>query len=187
MNQINIEKRLEDLRTRIQRQDFLLGKGLSNEVNIHIFCYHPKEEMIISRFVEQRAKEQNTEYRLIECNLYKIFLDLCQKHEILAPIMEMEEADGKEYLLRQLQAAITGDDFVAMMKYEPHSPGDVLLLTGIGDVFPFMRIHSLLETMQPYFNDIPILVMYPGTFDGNSLTLFNELPANPYYRAFNII
>ena len=48
-----------------------------------------------------------------------------------------------------------------------------------------MRVHSLLEAMQPLFTDVPILVFYPGTFDGHYVKLFNLLKANEYYRAFN--
>jgi len=29
--------------------------------------------------------------------------------------------------------------------------------------------------------------MYPGTFDGNYVRLFDKLTPNPYYRAFNEI
>ena len=61
------------------------------------------------------------------------------------------------------------------------------MLTGVGDVFPFMRVHVLLEALQPYFSDIPIVVMYPGDYDGHSLKLFNRLQPNDYYRAFIII
>ena len=68
-----------------------------------------------------------------------------------------------------------------------HEPGDVLLITGVGDAFPFMRVHSLLEALQPYFSDVPILVMYPGEFDGHHLKLFNRLKPNDYYRAFDRI
>ena len=60
-----------------------------------------------------------------------------------------------------------------------------MLLTGVGDVFPFMRVHKLLEAMQPYFTKAPILVLYPGRFDGNYVRLFDLLEPNPYYRAFN--
>lgn len=35
----DIKKRLDNVRTLIQEPDFLEGKGLSNEVNIRIFCY----------------------------------------------------------------------------------------------------------------------------------------------------
>ena len=72
------------------------------------------------------------------------------------------------------------------MKYEPHGEKDVILITGIGSAFPFMRIHKLLNAIQPYFSNMPIFVLYPGEYDGHELRLFNCLKANPYYRAFNI-
>ena len=59
-------------------------------------------------------------------------------------------------------------------------------LTGIGSVFPFMRIHQLLNAMQPHFSNMPIFVLYPGEYDGHELRLFNRLKANSYYRAFFI-
>ena len=99
----------------------------------------------------------------------------------------MEEEDGSAYLLDQLHAAIGEDDFIHHMDYAPHCPGDVLLLTGVGEVFPFMRIHVLLEALQPHFPDMPILVMYPGAFDGRTVRLFNRLRPNDYYRAFSVI
>lgn len=107
--------------------------------------------------------------------------------DITDAINDMEESDGKDFLLEQLQSAIGVNEFVEKICYEPHVPGDVLLLTGVGEVFPFMRVHNLLEALQPHFSDIPILVMYPGVFDGHHLKLFDKLQPNDYYRAFNII
>lgn len=62
-----------------------------------------------------------------------------------------------------------------------------MVLSGVGKVFPFMRVHSLLEAMQPLFNDIPVVVFYPGDFDGHYVKLFNKLKANEYYRAFKTV
>ena len=50
-----------------------------------------------------------------------------------------------------------------------------------------LEIHSLLEALQPHFSDVPILVMYPGEFDGRHVKLFNRLQPNDYYRAFNVV
>jgi hypothetical protein len=86
-----------------------------------------------------------------------------------------------------MQKIATVVAFVAKMQYGPHLPGDVLMLTGVGAVFPFMRVHSLLEALQPHFADIPILVMYPGVFDGRHVKLFDKLRPNDYYRAFNVV
>lgn len=183
----DIKERLDNLRVHIQEPEFLEGKGLSNEVNIRIFCYDAEDEMIVQQFVDQLTTDQSVSCNIVECDLYKTFLTLCDDIDITDAIAEMEEADGKEFLLEQLHSAIGEGEFIEKMQYEPHRPGDVLLLTGVGDVFPFMRVHSLLEALQPHFSDIPILVMYPGTFDGSYVRLFDKLAPNAYYRAFNEI
>ena len=72
------------------------------------------------------------------------------------------------------------------MQYEPHGEKDVLLLTGVGSVYPFLRIHQLLNAMQPHFSGMLIIVLFPGEYDGHELRLFNCLKPSPYYRAFNV-
>ena len=47
----SIEERLDKVRELIQNDDFLCGRGLSNEVNIRIFCYEPEDEMAVRHFV----------------------------------------------------------------------------------------------------------------------------------------
>lgn len=183
----NIKERLDDLRTKIQEPDFLDGKGLSNEVNIRIFCYEAKDEMTVQHFINQIKTDSSVKCRVIDCNLYKIFLEVCDDLDITDAIPEMEETDGSDFLLEQLHSAVGQEEFIEKIQYSPHERGDILLLTGVGDAFPFMRVHALLEALQPYFSDIPILVMYPGEFDGHSLKLFDKLQPNDYYRAFTII
>lgn len=183
----NIHERLDNLRIHIQTPEFLEGKGLSNEVNIRIFCYDSKEEQIVRHFVDQIASDSSMNCRLIQCDLYRIFLELCDDIDITEAAVEMEEEDGQDYLLEQLHCAIGETEFIEKIQYAPHRVGDVLLLTGVGDAFPFMRVHTLLEALQPHFGDIPILVMYPGSFDGSYVRLFDKLTPNPYYRAFNEI
>ncbi len=183
----SITERLDNLKSEIQKPEFLEGKGLSNEVNIRIFCYDPKDEMAVRRFVEQLIVDQSLNCNLIEKNLYKTFLSICDDKRITDKASDMEVKKGKDFLLQSLQKFANNKSFVEKMQYEPHEPGDILLLTGVGEVFPFMRIHSLLEALQPVFSDIPILVMYPGKYDGRFVRLFDKLEPNPYYRAFNIV
>lgn len=185
--QTDIRQRLDGLRDLIQQPEFLEGKGLSNEVNIRIFCYDPADEMAVRQFVNQVTTDPALPCSLIECNLYKIFLACCEEIDILDAIPEMEQADGSQYLLEQLHATIREDEFVQKIQYAPHRPGDVLLLTGVGEVFPFMRVHKLLEALQPHMADLPILVLYPGEFDQYRMRLFGRLKPNDYYRAFSAL
>ena len=185
----DLKERLDKLRELIQTPDFLEGKELSNEVNIRIFCYDPTEEMTVQHFLNQVTTDQTLNCHLIECNLYRIFLDICNDLDIMDSIPEMEESEGSTFVLEQLHSAVGEDEFISKMQelIGAVNTGDILLLTGVGDVFPFMRVHKMLEAMQPYFSEVPILVMYPGTFDGSSVKLFDKLTPNPYYRAFNVL
>ena len=143
--------------------------------------------MIVRHFVNQLETDQSLECHLKVCNLYKTFLSICEDMDIIDEIPNMEKEDGREYLLEQIEYAIGNGEFIDKIQYEPHELGDVLMLTGVGEVFPFLRVHALLEAMQPHFSMLPILVMYPGEFDGRHVKLFNRLTPNDYYRAFNVI
>ena len=182
-----LEKRLDKLRFLVQDQDFLKGKGLSNEVNIRVFCYEPEDETIVDAFIDKLAADKTLGTRLIVFNLYDLFLEICEDLDILDSILEVEQEEGSAYALEQLHSTIRSEDFIQKTreKEEPQE-GDVIVLTGVGDVFPFMRVHKLLDAMQPFFH-VPILVLYPGYYDGRSLKLFNLLQPNSYYRAFNVV
>lgn len=180
-------ERLDNLRAQIQTPEFLEGKGLSNEVNIRIFCYEAKDEMAIRHFTEKLVTDQSLNCHLIEYNLYRVFLSICEDKRIKDRVAAQEEKRGKQFILNQMERMANAAAFVGKMQYSPHEKGDVILITGVGEAFPFIRVHALLEAMQPYFNDVPILVLYPGSFDGRYVTLFDKLEPNPYYRAFNMI
>lgn len=139
----NLKERLDHLREEIQKDDFLDGKGLSNEVNIRIFCYDPAEEMTVTHFLDQIKIDQSLNCRLIECNLYKTFLSICDDLDITDAIPEMEEADGGIFLLEQLHSAIGEGEFIDKIQYEPHKRGDVLIYGDMLKLKPFCNKEQL--------------------------------------------
>ena len=178
---------LNRVSARLSEEAFLTNKGLSNEVGIHVFCYDPKDELTVRAYFDGLKEKEDVPYRLIERDLYKIFLEICEEKRILKSIPNMEEKKGKEYLKDQILRFANNKAFVEKIKPEAQRDGDVLLITGVGEVFPFARVHALLEAIQPEVPNIPILVMYPGSFNGRQLRLFDKLEPNGYYRAFNAI
>lgn len=178
---------LNKVAARLSEESFLSNKGLSNEVGIHVFCYDPQDELTVRAWFENMKNITDVPFRLIERDLYKIFLSICEEKHILKSIPSMEEKKGKDYLSEQLAKIATPEAFVEKMKYEPHRHGDVLLITGLGKVYPFMRSHKILDNIQHIFADIPVLMLYPGTFDGQDLGLFGKFLDGHYYRAFNLL
>ena len=183
-----IKQELDRIKGRISDPGFLSNKGLSNEVGIHVFCYDPKDEIVVRDYIRRLKAEANTPYRIIECDLYEIFLSLLEDKRVLRSVQGLEEKRGKDYLLSQLQKIATPEALLARMDYSPHVKGqDVLFMTGIGKIHPFMRSHKMLDSMQHLFEDIPIVMFYPGSFNGQTLILFNEFLDGHYYRAFNLL
>ena len=74
---------LDRIKGRISDPNFLNNKGLSNEVGIHVFCYDPADEIIVQDYVRRLKAEANTPYRIIECDLYEIFLSLLESKRVL--------------------------------------------------------------------------------------------------------
>ena len=79
----NIDERLDRVRELLKDPDFLEGNGLSNEVNIRMFCYEAKDEMSVRHFTGQIMADQSLLCHLIEKNLYEIFLSVCEDKRIL--------------------------------------------------------------------------------------------------------
>ena len=183
----DIKQDLDRIKGRISDANFLTNKGLSNEVGIHVFQYEPQHELIVRDYIERLVNTPSDEYRVIERDMYKILLEILEEKRVLGTVSSLEEKKGKDYLLAQLQKIATQEAFLAKMKYKPHEHGDVLFLTGIGKVYPFMRSHKMLDSMQQEFSDIPIVMFYPGEFNGQSLSLFDKFHDGNYYRAFNLL
>ena len=94
----NIDERLDKVRELLKDPDFLEGNGLSNEVNIRMFCYEAKDEMRVRHFVRQILTDQTLPCRLQENNLYEIFLQCCEDKRILSRMADQEKKRGKDQL-----------------------------------------------------------------------------------------
>ena len=184
---MDIKEQLDLIKKRISEPDFLANKGLSNEVGFHFFCYAPEYEMIVRDYITKLKEDKSPVYNIIEHDLYNVFINILEEKRVLKNVPSLEEKKGKEHLLAQIQKIATPQAFIEKMKYEPHELGDILVLSGVGKVFPYMRSHNLLESMQAYFSDIPVIVFYPGEYDGTSPKLFNKFSDGHYYRAFDLL
>src|SRR5690606_33137869 len=64
---------------------------------------------------------------------------------------------------------------------------DLLMLWNVGAAYPMIRTHTLLSALHPLMKDTPLVMFFPGKYDGYSLRLFNKLSEDHYYRAFRLI
>lgn len=185
--QLSTAERLDLIRQRISNPDFLANRGLGNEVGIYIFQYDARDELLVREHVARLKQDASLPCRIVERNLWEVFRDICDEHCILEDIAGLEAKQGSDALLRRLKMIVTPNDYIDAMEWEPHERGEVLFITGVGQIFPFIRAHSILENVQHVFEDIPVVMFYPGRYDGQSLSLFGHLEDSNYYRAFDLL
>ena len=112
----DIRKNLESMKERFSDEVFFSNRSLSNEVGIHVFCYDLYDEMIVRDYMANLMQQNELPFRLVECDLYKIFLQICEDKRILKTIPAMEKEKGSEGLLRQLQKIASPEAFAERMQ-----------------------------------------------------------------------
>lgn len=189
-----IPERFQYLLARISSQRFLHKQGLGNEVPFFICPFDPKEGVEMQKMAHQLANRlgQNG-VRVLEINLYDLSVELLHQRGIWERLLQMEETVSKEQFKELLQGVLDPESHLvpAIGQKMSQQPFDVMFITGVGEVFPYIRSHNVLNNLQSTAKDQPTLMFFPGKYTqsletGASLDLFGLLHDDKYYRAFNI-
>lgn len=187
----DLEADFDRIRSRFCDQDFLASKGLGNEVSFHVFAYDAaREDEVRARTATLVAESEAGKLpcRIVQRDLWDVFQTICENRRVLEKIPDYELKRGTEATLSRLQKVATPEAFAQELDYEGREPGrDVLLITGVGKVYPIVRAHAVLENAQHLIEDVPVVMFYPGRYDGHQLHLFGSLNDGNYYRAFSLL
>lgn len=192
----NIAARSEHLFNVMSSTRFLQMQGLNNEIPFFIFPYEPHEQDEIEKMGKSLINKLELKgLRILKINLYDLSLELLTRRGVLDQILENEPTSSKRDLLDDLHGVLdTSRHLVPEIskRMAERVVFDILFLTGVGEVYPYIRSHILLNNLQSVAKDHPTVLWFPGqytfTAEGrSSLKLFNCLPDDAYYRAFNIL
>ena len=186
---VDLRKRLDKIIPKIQEDKFLEGRGLGNEISFYVFDYDPEYELVVRDYVKHIKKEfghEGSNRRIIEIDLYKTMIEVAKEKRIFDRIFQTEEKQGKQALFKAMVNFAKPDVFLQKIR-EAVDDHNVVLITGVGKVYPFVRSHSILNKLQEVVDKIPVIMFFPGTYDGLSLKLFNKLKDDNYYRAFRLV
>jgi hypothetical protein len=189
---LTLDERLNQIIPRITCREFLDSKGLGNEIGFWIFDYPPDREMHVRDFLNGTVfpalPQQVPSVRAGIVNLLTLVSDLLQGRNLLEKAMDMQLAKGDESTLAALRAVLKEDKLAQKIAAQFDIVNlDLLILTGVGSVYPLLRTHTLLSALHPIMGNTPLLMFYPGKYDGHSLRLFNTLAEDHYYRAFRLL
>lgn len=189
----DLYRRFNALLEKMDNKDFQQNKGLGNEVGYYVFDYPERYELEVRNWVANIQRKNNpgvTNYNLKVFNLLDMLIDLLNKEDILEDTYDIEEEEGITGVIEAIGDLVeiteVNNYFVSTIKNQIN-PGDVIFITGIGEIFPLVRSHKVLNTMNLSLDSVPIVMFFPGKYDGLSLNIFHEVLDDNYYRAFRIV
>ncbi len=190
---MEFNERLDKIWDRISDEDFLANRGVANEVRYYVFDYEPCDELIIREKIKALKKRNSPDadgFQIVEYDLYEMVIQILEEKGYIDKCIKFEDEKGMEYLYTAVtkMLRLTNDDNLIVSRILENTPNNaVVFLTGVGKVFPFVRSHNVLNNLHQVLDSVPVVMFYPGTWNGKSLSLFGTITDGNYYRAFPLI
>ena len=189
----SLEERLDAAERMIKMPSFRENKGLGNEVGYYVFDYPADKELIVRERIEY-MKNKNSKgtdgFELVVFDLYDIVIDLLEKEGFMEQCYKFEKKQGMERIVKAVGNLLqVNDDESLIVEYiQEHTPKDaVVFITGVGKCYPILRSHKVLNNLHQAIDRVPVVMFYPGKYDGQELVLFSEIKDDNYYRAFRLV
>jgi hypothetical protein len=187
----SFDERLNQVLPRITSEDFLSGRGLGNEIAVFIFDYPPEDELRMRQHIEfliDHIPKYKPKLRVVHVNLFHFVIDHLRERKLLDKTLELQRTKGGDFVLRQLEKILHPEKLVPVLARQmTPSQKDLVLMSGVGSVWPLIRSHTLLNNLHPAMGRTPLVLFYPGKYDGQTLRLFGRIKSDNYYRAFRLI
>lgn len=195
MNSQDLTKQEEHLFAVLSGKRFLQMEGLSNEVPFFLYPYAPEDALEVAKAkkrIKNRLNQKGISVR--EVNLYDLSVEILKERGVWERVLAAEPDQGKDDFRELLQGMLDPQLHIAPAIRSEIADGefDIFFLTGIGEVFPYIRSHNVLNNLQSIVTGKPMLMFFPGRYEqsdslGSSLVLFGQLKDDQYYRAKNIL
>ena len=188
-----LDDRLDLAEKKIKEPKFRENRGLGNEVGYYIFDYPAEEELYVRErinYIQKRNEDSGDEYRLIIFDLYDIMIKILEGKKYLDKCYSIEQKKGFQKVSNAVAnlMKVNSTDGMIVNYIKEHTPEKaIVFITGIGKCYPIIRSHTVLNNLNLVIDKVPVVLFYPGKYDGQELVLFNEIKDDNYYRAFKLV
>lgn len=180
----------EQIFTQITTDKFLSMQALGGEEPFFIYSFDPVKQDIISSETKRLKKRVEAKgHKVLLINLYELIIEMLKNRGMLEKVLTKEQSLTKDKLLKTLQNMLDVETKIIpqIEKLIKENQTAMVMIEGIGEVYPYIRSHTIINNLQKVIQDRPTLMFFPGKFDGHKLVLFNKVHDDNHYRAFNII
>jgi hypothetical protein len=174
-------------------EKFLRMEGLGNEVPFFIHTYDIREQDQVFSLIDGLAKRLTASGAPVcRIGLYDMVISHFEEEGELEELFRYEKEAGKREFLQELVGYLSYDEVIRPYFRSKMEEDDyrLMFVYQIGEVFPYLRTHDLLNRLQSVVTAMPLVLFFPGEYitsyeHGFTLNLFGRFEG-PYYRAFKL-
>lgn len=187
---LTIHQRLNALLPALQSPRLLENQGIGNEIGFYIFDYDPEYEPLVQEYIpklQTKLWSPPSNLKTVEFNLYNAVLSILEARRVLQKAFELESSKGSAALEKSVKPMVRPEQVVEYIQKQLQGDEQIIFLTGVGACYPILRSHTVLNNLHPVLDRTPLVMFFPGSYDGHELRLFNTLKDDNYYRAFPLV
>lgn len=166
----------------------------------YVFTYNPADEYAVREEIlhlKERLKRPNNYIDTLILNVFDEFVEFLKtthlgKESILDLIYAKDNGECKQdEITHDLKMQAQSQEFFDYINKKASAHFDLpseykkvyLMLYGFGAIFPYLRTSTYLKNFEENVTGYKLIVFFPGKYENQNYSLFNEFNDENVYRA----
>ena len=155
------------------------GSGIGNEIAFYIFDYPPEDELRVRehiRFLLGPHPQAEAWPAGQARQPVRLRAGLPQEPQPARQSRSRCSRKRETTPSRKPSKVLLHEDKLAPIFAQAANPDqhDLVLVSGVGSVWPLLRSHTLLNNLHSSHGKTPLVMFYPGRYDGQSLAALRQ-------------
>lgn len=187
---------MNDLRSRVSSLNNLITNDKINishngDTNFKIFDYDPDDRYKVEDYLYNFIYTHNKD-KIVIIDIYMIIIEILRDLDYIDIIINDEKNNGTSYANKIIQDVLgigtRNDDLLKnkILEKIKEENKKIVVLTGLEGCYQIVRGHTILSILESSITENPLIMFYPGTYDGQTFRLFNKLDNDNGYNAMII-
>ena len=183
----DIETLFEGIYNKLLSPDF--GKRLGGELPLFIQPYPSTKQLEVESQIKRLSNRLGKkDIATVSINLYDLCMDILREEDVLDAILEGEQEIEKEDIISTLDSVLDIKSAVIprIKDIIAESAPQYAFISGVGSVYPFVRSHGILNSIDELTDQCQLILFFPGEYNNLQLKLFGKISDENYYRGHNL-
>ncbi|MCK6605710.1 MAG: DUF1788 domain-containing protein [Ignavibacteriaceae bacterium] len=181
-----ISDKFDNLFNYILNSDLTAEAKTGGQLPFYISCYDIESEALIDQHINALYNRLTSSGKIITViDLFEIVTGVLTMNNELQHLLHEESSYDYEERKEFFTEIHNPEKYVAPLikNKADETNAQLILIKGISKIYPHLRTGHLLAVLERFISDMPVIVFFPGTYDGINLSLFGRFTDHSY-RAF---